>query len=66
MLQKRSLHRRRENVQRQLSLWPEEERLNVWEGLDPEEGRTVIALWARLIARAVRPDDTHEKDVEGV
>lgn len=53
-------------MQRQLSLWPEEERLNVWEGLDPEEGRTVIALWARLIARAVRPDDTHEKDVEGV
>jgi len=64
MLQKRSLQRRRENVRRQLSLWPEEE-LNLWEGLDPEAKKAVIALLARLIGTAVRPDDRHEEDTKG-
>jgi hypothetical protein len=54
MLQERSFQRRRENVQRQLSLWPEKERLDVWEGLDPEAKKTIIDLLVRLIGKAVR------------
>lgn len=41
-------------MQRQLSLWPEEERLDVWEGLDPEAKKTIIDLLVRLIGKAVR------------
>jgi hypothetical protein len=62
MLQSKSLQRRRENVQRQLPLWPEEERLNIWEGLDPETQKRVIALLSRLIEKAVRPKPREEND----
>ena len=48
-------------MQRQLSLWPEEERLDMWEGLDAETKKTVVALLARLIDKAVR---TREDDNE--
>jgi len=41
-------------VQRQLSLWPEEEQLNLWEGLDPEAQKIVIAILSKLIGKAVR------------
>jgi hypothetical protein len=60
-----SLQRRRENVQRQLPLWPEAERppqeLNLWEDLDPETQRKVIALLSRLIEKAVCPKDENQK-----
>ncbi len=48
-------------MQRQLSLWPEEERLDLWESLDPETKKAVIALIARLIGKAVQ---TGEDDDE--
>jgi hypothetical protein len=62
MLRKKPLQRRRENVQRQLSLWPEEKRLNLWEGLDPETQKKVIALLSRLIEKMVRPHDETQND----
>ena len=40
-------------MQRQLSLWPEEERLNIWEGLDPEAQKMAVAILSRLIGKAV-------------
>jgi hypothetical protein len=60
MLQRKSLQRRRENVQQQLPLWPEEEQLNIWEGLDYETQRMVIAILSRLIGKAVRPEPREE------
>jgi hypothetical protein len=62
MLQKKSLQRRRENVQRQLPLWPEEERPNIWEGLDPEAQEIIIAILARLIGKAVRPGSREDEN----
>jgi hypothetical protein len=62
MLRKKPLQRRRENVQRQLSLWPEEKRLNLWEGLDPGTQKKVIALLSRLIEKTVRPHDETQND----
>jgi hypothetical protein len=63
-----SLQRRRENVQRQLPLWPEAERppqeLNLWEELDPETQVMIIAILSRLISKAVYPktqEDSHER-----
>jgi len=64
-----SFQRRRENVQRQLALWPEEEtppqELSLWEKLDPEMQRMVIAILSRLIRKAVYPktqeDNNHER-----
>jgi hypothetical protein len=62
-----SILRRRENVPRQLALWPEKEKLSppreIWEDLDPERKATIIAILARLIRRAARPrtqEDSHE------
>ncbi|MFP3870521.1 MAG: hypothetical protein ACLFVT_06540 [Syntrophobacteria bacterium] len=57
---------------RQLTLWSEAERppqeLEIWEDLDPETQRTVIATLSRLIRKAVCPknpretqEDTHER-----
>jgi hypothetical protein len=60
MLQGKSLQRRRENVQRQLPLWPEEEHLNIWEGLDSENQKMVITILSRLIGKAVRPEPQEE------
>jgi hypothetical protein len=55
-------------VQRQLALWPEEEtppqELNLWEDLDPETQRMIIATLSRLISKAVYPknqEDNHER-----
>lgn len=53
-------------MQRQLTLWPETEK-NIWEYLDPETQKRVIALLSRLIEKAVRPKDEnqnmrHKKD----
>ena len=52
-------------MQRQLPLWPEAERppqeLNLWEDLDPETQRKVIALLSRLIEKAVCPKDENQK-----
>jgi hypothetical protein len=63
-----SIPRRRENVPRQLGLWPETEKpphpLDIWEDLDPEKKATIIAILARLIRRAARPEikeDQHER-----
>jgi hypothetical protein len=62
------LQRRRENVQRQLALWPEAERppqeLNFWEDLDPQTQTMIIATLSRLISKAVYPkpqEDNHER-----
>jgi hypothetical protein len=62
-----STPRRREDVQRQLALWPEAERppqaLDLWQDLDPETKATVIAILARVIRKAARPknqEDNHE------
>ena len=56
-------------MQRQQGLWPEEERLNLWESFDPEAKKAVIALLSRLIGAAVRPHDEtrnrHKKDAPG-
>jgi len=60
MLQSKSLQKRRENVQRQLPLWPEEEQLNIWEGLDSETQKMVITILSRLIGKAVRPESQEE------
>jgi len=49
-------------VRRQLPLWQEEERLNIWEGLDPETQRVVIAILSRLIGQAVGPKPQEEND----
>ena len=63
-----SIPRRRENVPRQLALWPETEKpphlRDIWEDLDPERKATIIAILARLIRRAARPEtkeDQHER-----
>jgi hypothetical protein len=62
-----SIPRRRENVQRQLALWPEAERppqsQAIWEDLDPERKTIVITILARLICQTARPktpEDNHE------
>jgi hypothetical protein len=50
-------------VQRQLTLWPETEK-NIWEHLDPETKKAVIAMLSRLIGKAVRPntrEENHER-----
>ena len=53
---------------RQLALWPETEKpphpRDIWEDLDPERKATIIAILARLIRRAARPEtkeDPHER-----
>jgi hypothetical protein len=63
-----SFQRRRENVPRQLALWPEAERplqeLNIWKNLDPEMQAMVISILSRLIRKAVSPktqEDNHER-----
>jgi hypothetical protein len=55
-------------VPRQLALWPEAERppqeLTLWEELDPDTQRMIIAILARLINKAVCPktqEDNHER-----
>jgi hypothetical protein len=49
-------------VQRQLTLWPEEERLNIWEGLDPEAQKIIIAILSRLIGKAVHPGTREDEN----
>jgi len=63
-----SIPRRRENVPRQLTLWPEAERppqpQDIWEDLDPERKATIIAILARLIRKTAHPktqEDKHER-----
>ena len=53
---------------RQLALWPEAERppqeLTLWEQLDPNTQRIIIAILSRLISKAVSPtmqEDNHER-----
>ena len=51
-------------MQQQMPLWPEEEQLNIWESLDSETQRMVIAILSRLIGKAVRPEpgeENHER-----
>jgi len=52
-------------VQRQLAFWPEAERppqkLDIWEDLDPETKRMVIATLSRLISKAVCPKTQEDK-----
>ncbi len=43
-------------MQQQQPLWPEEEQLSIWEGLDSETQRMVIAILSRLIGKTVRPE----------
>ena len=51
----------------QLALWPEAERplqeLTLWEELDPNTQRMIIAILSRVIRKAVHPktqEDNHE------
>ena len=53
---------------RQLALWPEAERppqeLTLWEELNPDTQRMIIAILAKLISKAVYPktqEDNHER-----
>jgi hypothetical protein len=55
-------------VRRQLDLWPEAERpsqeLPLWEELDPNTQRMIIALLSRLISKTVHPktqEDNHDR-----
>ncbi|MGD0238142.1 MAG: hypothetical protein ABSC55_26875 [Syntrophorhabdales bacterium] len=48
-------------MQRQLTLWPETEK-NIWEYLDPETQKKVIALLSGLIEKTVRPHDETRND----
>jgi hypothetical protein len=56
-----SLQRRRENVAQQLALWPdalqEAQEPDIWEGLEQEQQTIVIAALARLISKAVCPEN---------
>jgi hypothetical protein len=51
-------------MQRQLALWSEAERppqvLEIWEDLDLETQRTLIATLSKLISKAVCPQNLHE------
>ena len=49
-------------MQQQLPLWLEEERPNIWEGLDPEAQEIIIAILARLIGKAVRPGSREDEN----
>ena len=58
-------------MQQQLDLWINPQKtlqaLDIWEGLDQQERRTVIAALARLISKAVypeNPNNTQEKKDE--
>ena len=58
-------------MQQQLDLWtnPQKtlQRLDIWEGLDQQERKTVIEALARLISKAVypeNPNNTQEKNDE--
>ena len=59
-----SLQRRRENVAQQLALWPEAlqeaQEPDIWEGLEQERQTIVIATLARLISKAICPDNLPE------
>ncbi len=44
MILSKSFQWRRENMHKQLPLWPEAEQRNIWEGLDPETQRMVVAI----------------------
>jgi hypothetical protein len=48
-------------VQQQLDLWHDPQKphqaLDIWEGLDQQERRTVIEALARLISKAVYPEN---------
>jgi hypothetical protein len=61
MLQNKTLQRRRHEVQRQLTFWPDADK-NLWEKLDPETHKRVIASLSSLIEKAVRPHDEAKKD----
>lgn len=52
-------------MERQLSLWPEEERAGIWKGLDPDLQRVVVDMLARLIGKAVRPNDENIMNKKG-
>lgn len=56
-----SLQRRRENVAQQLALWPEAlqeaQEPDIWEGFEQEQQTIVIATLARLISKAVCPEN---------
>ena len=58
-------------MQQQLDLWtnPQKtlQRLDIWEGLDQQERKTLIEALARLISKAVypeNPNNTQEKNDE--
>ena len=59
-----SLQRRRENVPHQLALWPQAlqkaQEPDIWEGLEQERQTIVIATLARLISKAVCPENLPE------
>jgi hypothetical protein len=47
-------------VHRQMTLWPETQLpdpvTEIWQNLDPDKKRTLVATLARLIAKARRPE----------
>lgn len=59
-----SLQRRRENVAQQLALWPEAlqkaQEPDIWEGLEQKTQTIVVTILARLISKAVCPENLPE------
>jgi len=55
-------------VQQQLDLWtnPQKtlQRLDIWEGLEQQERKTVIEALARLISKAVYPENPNNTQEE--
>ena len=56
-------------MQQQLELWPDTQKLpqalDIWEGLDQQERKALIEALARLISKAVYPENpksTQEKN----
>jgi hypothetical protein len=58
---KKTLQRRRKSVNRQLALWPEAQNppqeTAVWQELDLETKRTIIATLSRIISKAVSSEN---------
>jgi hypothetical protein len=54
-----SFQRRRQNVHRQLALWPQEnsQQPDIWQDLGSESKKALIVALARLLAKAVCPPD---------
>jgi hypothetical protein len=63
-----TLQRRRTNVHRQLDLWPDPQKapqaLDIWQNLDQQQQARLIAALARLISKAVYPENINQTQEE--